>query len=117
MHDRLAPPDFDGLEVGAKRELGVRRGREDVGERSTQQTVFDDVPEIGLADVRAVELERRTRGVFAFPDVHAAIRTGAPRRDGVPRPEPLEQLLRRARQGVDAQVHFARTPLRQSARF
>ncbi len=88
-----------------------------IGKNGAQQRVLDDVAEIGLADVGAVEVERARRvSVRAFPDAHAPIGCGARLRHSLPHADVLEQLLRRARQRVDARVHVLGAPTRASAR-
>ena len=95
-------------------ELRLRRRGQALGEHGAQQRVLDDVAEIGLADVGAVEVERARRvGVGAFPDAHAPIRRGARLRDALPHADVLEELLRRARQRIDARVHLLGAPARQ----
>src|SRR5690606_27501631 len=87
-------PHVDRIDRRARHDADALRAREPLEERVADQHVLDDMTEVGLADLRAVELDRAepVRRV-AFPYAHALVRARAPRGDRRPRARTLQRAL------------------------
>ncbi len=77
-----------------------------------QRTAIDDEPQIRLADLCAIESQGAPASGFTarVPHAHALIRKNPAGGQRIPYTADLEQPLRRAAQGVDAQIPIGGRP-------
>ena len=100
--------DLQLLNSGRAEEADVRCLLEQLPECQTGYPVLDDVSQVRLADVGAVEVD--AGAAHRVPDLHLAINAGAEFGDARPGAQTFEDALAGAAQGGDAQVQLARGP-------